>query len=303
MKALRLDLFVNYIAAARAGSLSRAAVEAGLSRTALWQQLRGLERAYGATLFRRKRYGIELTAEGEQFLSLVEPLVAGFRALPAAFDALRHGRVPVLRVACPDSIEENELVPVLERFREEHPGARVEVVETPSRGVPGLIAAGEASLGLEVDPPAASAAGPLRYERLYDRRVFIAMRADHPLAAGRLTLRALAGVPFATEPTGSRLRSRLEQSFVTARLAEGLRVVFESSSERVLLGAVARGETVTAISCRRGPRAPGGVRVRAAGHLFGRLPVYLVSRPGRPPDRVASAFEAVLVRCLRTGSG
>ncbi len=293
MKTLRLDLFTNFLACARLGSLTRAAAETGLSRTALWQQIRGLDRAYGTTLFRRKRYGIELTPDGEHFLALVEPLVAGFRDLPARFDHLRDGRNPVLRVACPDSVEENELAPVLQQFGEQEPTVRVEVIETPSRNVPGLVAAGEATLGIEVDPPATGTAA-LRYRKLFDRRVFVAMRDAHPLAKTRLTLRLLADHPFATEPAGSRLRVRLEQAFAAAHLTDRLRVVFESSSERVLLGAVCRGDVVTALSGRTRPTAPKGVRVQAAGHLFGRLPVYLVSRGGTDFHPAAAAFEAAL---------
>jgi LysR family nitrogen assimilation transcriptional regulator len=293
MKSLRLDLFTNFLACARLGNLSRAAEESGLSRTALWQQLRGLDRTYRTTLFRRKRYGIELTPEGEHFLNLVEPLVAGFRDLSARFDHLRQGKNPVLRVACPDSVEENELAPVLQRFGEREPTVRVEVIETPSRNVPGLVASGEATLGIEVDPPSTRSVG-LRYLPLFQRRVFVAMRDGHALAKSRLSLRSLADYPFATEPVGSRLRVRLEHVFAAGHLSDRLRVVFESSSERVLLGSVSRGDTVTVLSGKGNPAAPKGVRVLAAGHLFGRLRVYLVARPGMEANSAATAFEAAL---------
>ncbi|MBA4192502.1 MAG: hypothetical protein C0467_31425 [Planctomycetaceae bacterium] len=296
LKTQRLDLFVNFVACARGGNLTRAAADVGLSRTALWQQFQLLQRTYRVTLFRRTRYGLALTPDGVHFLAVVEPLVAAFRALPTTFEERRRGRGPVLRVACPDSIEENELVPVMERFRAENPDTRVEVIETQSRGVPGLVASGEATVGIEVDPTDVSAGG-LRYVPLYERRVFVAVRERHPLATGRLTLTRLAQHPFAAEPVGSRLRGRVERAFAAAGLESGHRIELESSSERVLLAAVLGGRAITAVSARTVPTAPTGVRFLAAGHLFGRMPVYLVSRSSLAGPTEAT-FEATLVQDL-----
>lgn len=324
-KTQRLDLFVNFVACVRAGSITRAAAEAGLSRTALWQQVQALQRIYGVVLFRRTRYGVALTPDGEQFLALVEPLVAGFVGLPAALHARRSGLGPVLRIACPDSIEENELVPVLEGFRAANPGIRVEVLSSMSRGIPKLVAAGDAGVGIEVDPHDVGAAG-LRYDRLFERRIYLALRDNHPLltgqvsapsrgrsgpsdrtrppaervrhVTGRLTLERLAAYPFAAEPTGSRLRERVERAFVEAGLESGHRVELESSRERALLATVARGPTVAVVSGRTPPEVPLGVRLVAAGRLFGRMPVYLVSKP-EPRDPAEARFQAHVRRVLQ----
>ncbi len=296
-KTQRLDLFVNFVACVRVGSITRAATEAGLSRTALWQQMQALQRTYGIVLFRRTRYGVTLTPDGEQFLALVEPLVAGFVGLPAALDERRNGVGPILRVACPDSIEENELVAVLARFRTENPGTRVEVLSSMSRAIPKLVAAGDAAVGIEVDPHDVGTAG-LRYDRLYERRIYLALRDSHPLLEGRITLERLAAFPFAAEPAGSRLRERVERAFVEAGLESGHRVELESSRERVLLATVSRGRTVAVVSGRTPPDAPPGVRLLAAGHLFGRMPVYLVGHP-QPRNPAEARFQAHVRQVLQ----
>lgn len=79
-------------AAARHGTLARAAEELGVTPTALSHSIKALEAQLGLPLLIRSSRGVSATAEGEQ---LAQRLAASFRQIDAALSALepRSGRI------------------------------------------------------------------------------------------------------------------------------------------------------------------------------------------------------------------
>jgi LysR family transcriptional regulator, glycine cleavage system transcriptional activator len=119
-------------AAARLGSFRAAADELHLTPSAISQQIRGVEDALGAELFRRIGRTVALTAEGQLYChdvrrTLLELADAGHR-----LKARSSGRV--LRLSTVDVLAHEFLIPRLPAFQEQFPDVELRI-ETSMRVV------------------------------------------------------------------------------------------------------------------------------------------------------------------------
>jgi LysR family glycine cleavage system transcriptional activator len=115
-------------AAARHGSFKAAAVELGVTPTAISHQVRLLEAMCGRTLFRRRPRPLALTSAGARLFPIVRSgfdLLAGAVAAAAEPDA----HAP-LRVTSPNAFASRWLVPRLPRWREANPAVPLEIIGT-----------------------------------------------------------------------------------------------------------------------------------------------------------------------------
>lgn len=109
-----LEWIRAFEAAARLGSFTAAAAEAGLTQAAISQRIGGLERHFGTTLFHRRARSIELTVEGEAWLPHVRLALAGLRdSAEAVFGTSRRK----LTISASQSVIELWLVPRLEQLQ------------------------------------------------------------------------------------------------------------------------------------------------------------------------------------------
>lgn len=116
-----------FIRVARAGSVSRAAEQLGISQPSASRLLSALERDLGASLLTRSTRALSLTQAGADYLAQVEPIIA---ALEAANQAVRMNRSELrgtLRIGLPISIAIREVIPRLPPFLKAHPSLRVDL--------------------------------------------------------------------------------------------------------------------------------------------------------------------------------
>ena len=117
-----LSILRAFEAAGRTGSFRSAALELGLTPSAVSHAVRKLEQTLGASLFVRDGRAVHLSAEGEALM----------RHVGRAFEELRRGlelvstRGPqLLRLHCAPSFAALWLSPRLARFLRDHPGIEV----------------------------------------------------------------------------------------------------------------------------------------------------------------------------------
>lgn len=116
-------------AAARLGSLTRAARELHVTPSAVRHQIRALEEEIGRPLLRREGAGVAPTEHAEAALG---PLRRAFDALAEAGRSLRSpSRAPVLRVSAVPSFISAWLIPRLEGFHARHPQLKVQIDTNP----------------------------------------------------------------------------------------------------------------------------------------------------------------------------
>lgn len=128
MKATPFAQLQAFLAVARLRSFSGAGRELGVSRSAVSQAVRQLERQLGVVLLVRTTRSVSVTDAGRRLVETAGPALghvleamSGVSARPG--EAVGRLRLSVPRTAVPFVIE-----PVLPTFREEHPRVEVEIV-------------------------------------------------------------------------------------------------------------------------------------------------------------------------------
>jgi len=117
-----------FLAVARSRSFSGAARELGLSRSAVSQSVRQLEKELRVSLVARTTRSVSLTDAGRRLLESAGPPVAQMRAALTEAAAKPGEVVGRVRLTVPRAAFHFVIEPVLPKFRERHPRIEVELV-------------------------------------------------------------------------------------------------------------------------------------------------------------------------------
>jgi DNA-binding transcriptional LysR family regulator len=154
---LETALLRSFVAAVRAGSISRAATALGHTQPALSQQLRRLESAVGRPLLHRSPAGVSPTRAGEELLPYAERILAlSAQALTETGRALT-GRCGVGLL---EDLAASQLSQALTDLAGLHPGATLEVLTLTHAAMREAYDAGRVQLVLD---EAAHVPGPPRW--------------------------------------------------------------------------------------------------------------------------------------------
>jgi DNA-binding transcriptional LysR family regulator len=141
----------TFLAVARHGTFSRAAVRIGLTQSAVSAQIQRLEESLGFTLFDRLGRSATLNAAGRETLTRAEQVVTLFEQLhrqPGSDDF----SVP-LRIGAVASVQAAGLPDALVGLRAGFPQVRLRIVPGVSLGLMGMVDAGELDAAVMVRPP------------------------------------------------------------------------------------------------------------------------------------------------------
>jgi DNA-binding transcriptional LysR family regulator len=119
---------VAFIAVARAGSFTRAAVELGLTQPALSKAMRTLEERLGVRLLNRTTRSVAPTEAGERLLRSIEPLFAGIEGSLTSLTELRDKPSGTVRITSTQHAAETVLWPRLSKLMHAYPDITVELV-------------------------------------------------------------------------------------------------------------------------------------------------------------------------------
>jgi len=215
---VRLRQLSYFVEAARSGSLLRASERLHVSQPAITNGLRDLETALGAKLLQRNRHGVELTGYGKVFIhhaiNVLSEINAGVSHLQAVLKAERgqvtFGAPPIISF---------RLVPqALAHFKRDHP--LVVVIANPAN----LDALLPSERLAELDFIIAGIGTPeqmagIQYEVLFQERLCLVARRDHPLAAKkRVTAKELHAYPWFILHPYRDFRDQVENLFAAAGL-------------------------------------------------------------------------------------
>ena len=115
--------------AGRHGSFSAAAAELNVSHAAVSRHVRGLEERLGVQLFRTVSRGVELTADGADYLAQLTPALD---QIAQATDALQHKDSGVVSISCEPTFALKWLMPRLGDFYKKHPEIAISLQSTPA---------------------------------------------------------------------------------------------------------------------------------------------------------------------------
>ena len=185
-----------FLETADAGSMSRAALQLGISQPSLTLQVQRLEHHLGTQLFRRHGRGVALTDAGVALYPRARRILDEMRA---TMDAVRREgteRVRRLTVGAIPTIAPYVLPDALRRLRERAADARVDFNEDYSAVLAKMVAEGSLDVAIAALPYAFE---HVDTEPLGDDRLVVAVPSHHAAArAGRITLAQLRDAPAVT---------------------------------------------------------------------------------------------------------
>lgn len=124
---LRSELIVTFVLIVESGSLNRAAVRLGLSRSVISDRLTGLEADLGTQLVTRSTHGLSLTPAGERFLEHAQALLTGMDAARNAVAEAGGSVSGRIRLAAPSTLLVEWLMPMIASFMRRYPLVKFEV--------------------------------------------------------------------------------------------------------------------------------------------------------------------------------
>jgi len=168
------------IAAAEAGSFSRAARNLNIKQATLSRHILETEKRLGMTLFNRKTRGATLTPSGKTYLRTVRRIVTEFAEVNAWVHATNNGHAGRLAVGFYTSFSAGNLRATLGEFSERFPDVKVRGFERDRN----MLLAGIETGLLDI----AVMLGEAPYRELMTRpfwseRILVAMPECHPLTA------------------------------------------------------------------------------------------------------------------------
>ena len=159
-----LNALRAFEAAARLGSVSRAADELHVTHGAVSRQIRTLEEALGAPLFERQGRGLALTSAGRR---LRDAAGDAFTGLQTVWSALQRGSdTNALVLGCPGSLLARWVIPRLERLQHDLPGLTLHLSAREGGFDPALSGLDAALLLGEAPWPESWEVHPLAPERI-----------------------------------------------------------------------------------------------------------------------------------------
>lgn len=171
----------------RTGSFSAAARSLGYTQPAVSQQMKALERDVGTPLFTRVGRGIRLTEAGEALRRHSAAILDSLTAAQEQIDAISRLRSGRVRVCAFPSAGATLLPEAMARLAVEHPGIRVELLESEPPESLQLVVRGNCDITLAFSYPGQRTEIPEELEEipLMEDTLTALLPAGHPLARRR----------------------------------------------------------------------------------------------------------------------
>lgn len=173
----------NMLAVIDEGSLGKASQRLNISQPALTKSIQRLEEHLGVRLFERETRGMRPTFYAESLRGYAKAACIGMAEAESQIAALRNGTEGVVTVAGPPLIMTELLPQVLVRLAQERPKLQVRIVPQNKDLFTDLLD-GKFSLAVAMLYTEIPKHG-LAKQWLFDDRLVLVMRPDHPLAKRR----------------------------------------------------------------------------------------------------------------------
>jgi len=231
---------------ARRESISAAAQALDYTQSAVSQQIAALEREAKTPLLERHGRGVRLTAAGQTLVAHADGIIARLQAAEDALGAIAGLRGGRLRLATFSSAGAALIPRAIARFSAEHPLVELSLVEGEPEDLVPRLRAGELDLAVLFEFGESQSLGELQRTDLFDDPLFLALPAEHPLAARTaVPLAALSDDAWVQTSLGSPCAQQVVRSCHAAGFEP--RVAFESDDYETVQGLVAAGMGVALI--------------------------------------------------------
>jgi len=202
-----------YLSLAATLSFRRTAEQMHLSQPAVSGVITRLETNLGARLFDRNTRTVRLTSAGHALLVHARTLHAHAQAANAAVRDLVELREGQVRVAALPSLAATVVPAVFARFAIDHPGVRLDLLDTLSGASFELVRADQVDFALTAENPAYA---DLTYAALASDPFVLLLPAGHPLATADRPLRwaEVIALPHISMPVRTSVRQYADEALL-----------------------------------------------------------------------------------------
>lgn len=212
----------SFRAILRAGSITSAARELGLSQPAVSRLLAKLERGIGFQLFHRDRGRLLPTPEALIFLEQVDHALGGMDRVSDLARNISANKVGQLKLVAPHSFSEGVLPDIVADFLQRFPDVHLTLESRSVETAKAMIAAREVDGGFVKRPVGRP---DLREEPIISSECVCLIHAAHPLAKrASLDPRSLTAEPLILLGLGQSSRMHIEAAFAAAGVRPNVRI-------------------------------------------------------------------------------
>jgi DNA-binding transcriptional LysR family regulator len=273
-------------------SVSRGAIQNGISQSAASQHIHELEKRLGVSLLDRTTRPLNLTPAGKLYSELCRDVLRREREFEAALDDLKAHVEGNVRVASIYSIGLSEMSRLQEEFSRRFPNAQVQVDYLSPQKIYEALLADQADLGLVSYPVTTKELAVIPWR---EEEMSVAASVSHPLAAKAVLLPSdLDGQDFIGFDEDLSIRRELDRFFREQGIEIHLTMQFDNI--QMIKEAVALGSGISILPSRTMSAEIGQGRLVAIPLHAPELvrPVGIVHRKRKKFNRAAQSFLELL---------
>jgi len=192
-------------------SITKAAEELYMSQPAVSHQLKLLEDEFGRSFYFSSHTGLQLTQEGQAFLSEVKPILGRVENVERKFKPKQKERKPDFLIVGGNHTLSVTLLPeILMAFKKTHPLVTCQLETSDSRTMEQRVLNGEVEIALITNPSYSHQIALEPYRR-HEMVAFVP--STSPLAGQKMALKDLAKLPLVVRSGGTTVRELLRRGF------------------------------------------------------------------------------------------
>lgn len=295
------DYYRIFYYVARYQSLTRAAHALQSNQPNVTRTINALERELGCRLFQRSHRGVTLTPEGEKLFAHVQIMQEQLQAAEYELAGSRSLQSGSVSIGASETALHGLLLPVLRRFRQQHPGVRFQITNHSSPQAVAALRAGLVELAVVCTPcdeiSKSLAEIPLRPTQ----DVLVAGPEYADLAARPLTLQEVADLPLVCLGPGSSTYTFFGQLFAQQGLTLSPDIQAATADQILPMVRYGLGLGFVPMELARGPLEKGEVIQLSLDQPIPARWISLVKDKSRPLSVAALELEKTLRAAAREG--
>ena len=295
------DYYRIFYYVARYQSLTRAAHALQSNQPNVTRTINALERELGCRLFQRSHRGVTLTPEGEKLFAHVQIMQEQLQAAEYELAGSRSLQSGSVSIGASETALHGLLLPVLRRFRQQHPGVRFQITNHSSPQAVAALRAGLVELAV-VCTPCDEISKPLVEIPLRPTQdVLVAGPEYADLAARPLTLQEVADLPLSCLGPGSSTYTFFGQLFAQQGLTLSPDIQAATADQILPMVRYGLGLGFVPMELARGPLEKGEVIQLSLDQPIPARWISLVKDKSRPLSVAALELEKTLRAAAREG--
>ncbi len=262
-------------------SYAAAARHIGLSTSAVWEQIKALERQYALQLFVRRGRQVSPTPAAARLDELLRPLLAG---LESTRDVMRQqsdqwtGRITI---ATGVRMLIEEIGTALRVVQKRYPQVSLGIRQSDSRDAERLVASGEVDIALMLESGPGFTNKAVELQRAYDIEYLLIAPARHALGkSASVQPEDLAQYPLVLPQPGFYSRHLVDQMLHHHGLTASARIAVETANSAFTVACVRAGLGVGVIAGRADGPLCKGLVVHSLARFLGQARIVFIRRRG-----------------------